>query len=707
MARSDLGELEQLREHAQLLIAIQNKLFEQVEKGSITDDISQGSPDEIMPRIFAIESALVPLGALSMVSSLLRDESSGYSRLEENIQRDSKLQDLSIDFLRGKDRARWFTKLYQQYGKEILSFVEAIQKTQVVPKPYGKFVDFDMEVWALACLLDFKDVFFQRQIDSNIAKQQEFEKKIDGLVSNRLDDFDFAREGRGGINSVSRVGWYGSMASMERLSELQTKRAQQHGLVQDHPNVAKALKRTGGWDALIEELANHDAIAETVLLSTRSVCAFVVLAHDVLALRKGEEGGGAVSTFFDNIEKDVLRTDGFAAFCLGRLRKYKQIPRLPLEEIDPFIHLTGILAFALSRGYFSPNDNKNEIRATLKEFDFNNRGEIIDAIMDKFRDVGDLLVRGDSEMYDQENRFVATADLARLYTDDGALKLLRSVEDKAAIGDDNDRDDHSFQFVVSLPIAIKALAQLSIDERLDRMTAVHHDQWTQLTFAPWLERVEQLGERLVGAMSELNVHRAGNVAWGVWKGKHDWSVTAAVVDALGLWCAALACRYALTERIGQGPDVSNEFSTEDQKVVAAFFGLLKQHTAPKPAAEGNGANDESLEWIRILRQVSSAALNFEPRDNGADPSKSLGLENIFRVVAMIQHIRRELGTPLEVVVPTVRGLIKQVLETKKKMDTSDMFVELCLRIRKEFPKAFSEPEPAKSKTQGHTVEYQA
>src|SRR5689334_5243714 len=99
------SEWEQLRRYAQILHRIQDKLFEQIDDNKITDDVAEaeGAANEPMVRIFAIESALVSLGALSSVSTRLRTDSK-YFKLEEDIQYDEVLRDLSIDFLRGKTR---------------------------------------------------------------------------------------------------------------------------------------------------------------------------------------------------------------------------------------------------------------------------------------------------------------------------------------------------------------------------------------------------------------------------------------------------------------------------------------------------------------------------------------------------------------------------------------------------------------------------
>jgi hypothetical protein len=716
MARSKSNEWEQLKEHARLLRSIQTKLFEQVDKGVITDDIadSKEAANEIMPRVYAIESALVSLGSISSVSNSLR-EGAGYVKLEDDIQDDVVLRDLSIDYLRDKERTKRFARLFKEHAVDVLTFVENIEKTPITPKPYGGFVDFDMEVWALACLIDIKDVFFRRRIDTRIAEDnKELEKRIETVVSSRLEQI--RQEATDGINKNVRVGWYGSMTAMKSIRELLPNKKIQRDL-EKQKNLSAALQGVGGsWEALLGKILNHRAVVETILLSTRAVCAFVAIAQDVLvSSRVGNKGGEDVSQTFKDIENDVLRNEAFAQFCLSQLAQYRQTRRLPLEDVDPFIHLTGILAFSLSRGYFSAPDGKakGELRESLQR-DFKDRNEIVVTMLDKYeRDVVDLLIKDDSDLYREKNIFVATSDLARLYDEDGNLKSLRTIEDKAEIGG-ADLDHHTFVYVVALPIAVKALAQLSIGERLNRMAAVNHEHWGELEgeFADWLPRVDALGETLVAAMSRLNIKRSadGNTAWGVWEGQHDWSVTAAVVDALGLWCGALACRAAFNAQTGlairppeKDPDRDpvGPFPASDSRIVAEFFDLVSRRTTPPEREESNGGDNEALlEWLGILRRVSSPALNFEPRSFGSDTertsSKSLGLENAFKVVALVQYIRQQMNEPLDELVPTVCEHITEVLKLEK-AGPDVMFNDLCGRIRSSYPGAFPNQPPQKAK----------
>ena len=544
-----------------------------------------------------------------------------------------------------------------------------------------------MEIWVLACLLDFKDVFFSRGISAEIAEERDFEKRIDDLVTNRLADF--ARE----RNPISRVGWYGSMRVMKSISDLIDDIKRQQRELKQNPGLTIALEDVEDkkWESLIQELIKHDAIAETILLSTRAVCAFVVLAHDVLTFQKA---AGDVSTYFDAIEQRILKSDDFAAFCLERLKKYTEPSRLIEEDIDAFIHLTGILAFALSKGYFSPqgSDDKNKLRENLKEkFGFENRQAIIGAIVERFSDVNQVLTSRKSKFYDKENWFVATANLQKLYEDDGKMKTLRKLQEKEAIG-----EDYSFKFLVALPIAVKAMAQLSIDERLDRMAGLSHDRWGELEFAPWLTRVEDLGDELVNAMLDIHIQRSGNTAWGVWKGAHDWTVTAAVVDALSLWCAALACRYALNEQTGivtRRTSGTEGIPREDQEVVAAFFGLLKKHTTPSPVEAANSADRDSLEWLNILWRLSGPsgpALNFDTKNSGRP---FLGLDNAAKVAALIKHIR-DAGEDRGDVVKEVCGLIRKTLgQGKSDATQAALYAALYKSIVEKFPRAFSDIAP--------------
>jgi hypothetical protein len=342
---------------------------------------------------------------------------------------------------------------------------------------------------------------------------------------------------------------------------------------------------------------------------------------------------------------------------------------------------------------------KDKFRDSIEKHGYKDRADVINALLLAYENtVWGYLSRTEGELYRSKNRFITTHDLARIYDNEGKLRPLVTSKEKLEIGNDADRNYHSFEYVLTLPIAIKALAQLSYSERLSRFEATKLEKWSELQFPAWLPKVETLAEDLVEVMLKVHVRNdKGTLFWGVWQDEHDWSVTAAVVDALSLWCGSLACRWAYNEHTGKvegdGPEGTDAV---ERKVVAEFFNLLRAKTSgsQQPRARAEPLDEETkeiVEWLRTLRKLTSMALNFRSANASSDPEKEgLELEHVFMLADMVGQVKYTLGP--SAADSELFGHVGKILEDamRTRASSGERFGNVRMKIIEKYPTAFPE-----------------
>lgn len=689
MSNYQSSEWKKLCEYGSWLVDVQRKAFKQIEAGTISDGFATGKPDEVMARVYALESIFLSLGMIKEVGRELAKPEVGYPRLDDQLASDRNL--LALSSFRG-DTPRRLREAYQKFALEIVTFAEKMGKTNAKPAPYAGFFDFDMEVWVLTCLLDIKDVYFgDDPVDKAIAGQRELVGRIDAVIADRIDAFRRAQSED--ISDLGLVGWYGSVGTM---SDLQQKSAisalaQSEGgrlaLTRMRKKDSKATNQT-----LFRSVLTRPEVIDTTLLSTRAVCTFVVVGKEIYdKIPAVEEVEKASKSFaleaFEDFERKRMESEEFGHFCLAQLKRFAASP-LTLENIDGYVHLCGILSFALSRGYFFADSDGEKLREELSGFGFATRTDIINSMVTKLRQEGKKLLLDASQ---QENYFVATADLRLLLNDDGTDRDLKDPAQRERIEPRldgasevaNDQRRHTFVYLVVLPIAVKALAQLATEERR-RISKVAHDKWSEVTFPPWIEDVEKLGDDLVEQMIKQSLRRSETgEAFGEWKGEHDWSVTAAIVEALNVWCVALAYRTAWKESQQVEParqiiDGDRPGLSSDQEAFERFLTVLQRH-ATAPQGNGGASVGQGLQYLPIVDALMVSCLGYYPHDTGMNRT-SLGIEMLFKIAMYVQHKSKQ--TPLQLVIDIAKKKIDAEMRKVKTeiVDPETRFADICKQI---------------------------
>ncbi len=722
--------MDELKRHARTMKGVQATLLAQAEgdKLKVSDyEIDRdNAQDAIMPRIFALDSALIPFSAVTPISRRLEKDAK-FVDLAASLRRDRDIRDLLS--VSSSDTGRRILELSRDRLDETLTFIEnAVKGNSAVPAPYGTFVDFDMLVWALGYVLDLKTTLSQ----SNTAKSQSTDSdetiRIETLVKEGLAAL-IQRGQEGLASSELRHGWYASLETMESLFEQRGTfkgTAGKDRISNRKDNLSKAFVRhQQKLDPLLLEIVDSPAFVESIFVATRAICVFVSIAKEVAEEAERESGVASetsLSAYFTDLETEVFRQDSFGQFCLTQLKKYtldRQGRPLPLDHYDPFIHLTGILAFALAEGYFSPTDDDGKpmtesLRPKFVEIGFANRTAIIDAIVDTFEGpliqaLGDQL----NPINIEENRFVATAELHRLFDGDGNLMLLDNVQKKSGIERDPndksptaylDRRNHSFTYLVALPIALKGLAQMVREELMSRLLETPSTEWkTAAAKLPnWVGRVETMCGKLVKTLYDVNINKEGDKRIGVWKGKPSWSVTAAVVDALSVWMGVLTCRVAIELASGEAEETLTEgidFPSSDIGVVKDFFSLLTKYTSPPPAPpvqtqpESPAVEPSLLQWLNSIKTVADVGIFYNPSSN-AGFTTTLGPEQVLKTVKLIKFISdrmKDETTYAEVEEYVCTKLIKDLrkeVRASGKMTVESVFQTLENRLKEKYPTAF-------------------
>ncbi len=673
--------LDQLRRHARTLLDIRAHVFGQLAQGGFEDafvlsqlPVAADRRRALMPVAWAVEAATLPLGVLGDVVKDLADLGE-FGQAREFVANDATLRQFAINVLRDSDRERkQFIRLFEFAFEPLLANLVAPAEDRLAP--YGGHDVLDLHAWRLAALVDLDDVFFMRSapIDDDARKRH---LKLHTVFADKLRQSLKELRGlvqlKGFPESTNLRGWYASPSAMRALDRV-TEEDVADAIRARVPGITAPAMETAEWAAILLSILNHQAIIDTTLVSTRaaiSVLAVAKATYSEATFRESDDKNfraqiSAICGDFGFIETNLFRSDVFARFILGQFDRVTKPDLLALQDYDTFIHLVGILAAALSHGYFCPGSERETFRASASVGVFTNRTAVIRRILKHLQGGTKAELSNMSGFLNTENWFVSTTDPAVLFDEtEGTLRALATPDERKQLG-----NAHVFQFVLALPLVVKALAELCLQERMFMMTTTKATGWSTIDWSAvgWLAEVESVGAELVAAMTERMVSGTDAGRFATFGGGYDLAATAAVVDALALWSAGLLCRAALNgEMVAQdepsrtgGVSVGDgEVSPEDQKVVADFFRLLKRHAQPKPALADLPSKDagatggpgrgpvvgaESLDlFITTARQCYKffrPKYDWKRRERDA---KQPTVEQVLQVVALIEHVQK--GVP--------------------------------------------------------------
>lgn len=703
---------QQLGEHTDTLLAIRNSLFGQFERdGYFSDELVAKQPADkrptlLAPLAFGAEGVVIPLGLFSYIARVL-DEEQGYQRLKQVMMAsDSVLARFTIEAVKNTKEAKRFSDLFQKAFPLLCKFSFEAADSQLAP--YAEQDVLDLDCWILAALVDLDDLFFMgsSDFDRKVSRtqRQHHERAID-VLSNALGELQVLLN----LNypsGLNRRGWFGNLDIMNALGDLPTRATEQKSLREKLHGLPAGGKRDD-WLAFVEKVLSHPNIVETTLVTTRAVLTFIVVAES--AYREQTDGAepstdtlGPLLDFFDTAGNEIFRGKPFAAFVLREFTRLANLELIPPEDYDAFIHTIGILSFAVTRGYFAEGDDPEQFREDVRKL-VPSRTELVNGILTAIEGSFEGALVKSGSFVEDPNWFVATKDWALLF-DDAVTPLVRSTP----VAKSELTDKHSFQFILALPLVVKALANISFEERLRLMRKRPAEEWRRIGWPPWLARVDAMADRLTRAMVSKHLRAEESGLIGVSKGAVDLCVTAGVVDALSLWCAALMLKSVADGELepedeGPGPTGTtlDGLAAEDIAAVTGFFHLLRRWTGG-PATEATAPETDQIEtlpvgmlpseneWFHVLWQVLYACFDVLRDDykwsSDARPATTrIEFPQVLELVGQIRFLQRWAPEGAgDGIVRRVLDLLRAML-VDAKTEFPAILIELRGRLRQEYP----------------------
>ncbi len=707
MANNSTKIFETLLMCVKIITGIQGQISRQIRsKDGLSDTLIKLSSEAVknnayMPKVFAIESVLIPLGFLNNLAIQLADGKADHGYLRDTIISNPDMQQLSLTILQKKtENKKRYKELYDYCVPGVVNAVRDIDADKNAPKPYNAFNILDLETWLLASLIDIFDAYFGADpLNKEIAKDNEAREQIVNALVERLENISTGTEV--GINKeFGKRGWYASTQIVEQLNKY------------SKALVRRSAKKTNeylpedgdidAWNNLIEGMLVLPAVIESTLVTTRAVCALLVVGKEVFAEggfeAEVEDDARLIRNAFANAEKEVLRSEHFLQFVFGLLEKFKSIDSIDAKDFDQFIHLTALLAFAFKGGYFLDDQdlgNVDKLNEVATNAGFPDRASVMAVIKKHLVWKSGLrseLVRTDEgAVLNKLTYFLATGDLTVLVDENtGDFIPFANPTEKEAFS-----PKHKFSYNLALPLIVKAMAQISLDERFRLMVSTHHEEWPDISWPEqWLFEIEESADYYAESMIENYVQqRDGNVV-GICanSGEPDLSLTAAVVDALSIWVGSLALRNALEQVVGSisSPSVVAQPVDSDHAVVDQFFQLLKRRTTPDK--QDTDHQRRSRVFWHILREsfIDDALITDQKAEIASEPNIFV----LFVCVDLAMHIinvgeKRSLGYAEKQVCDEISILLRKEGATDKSSAGSS-FPTIREAIVGKYPGAFSE-----------------
>ncbi|MES9903158.1 MAG: hypothetical protein ABW168_10850, partial [Sedimenticola sp.] len=504
MANNSTKIFEKLLMCAKIIGGIQGQISRQISSNDgLTDDLIESSPEAdkksaYMPKVFAIESVLIPLGFLNNLATQLADGKACHGYFQNELLENPGMQVLSHTILKTKmETKKTYKDLYDYCVPGIVNAVQNIDVDKNAPEPYNSFNILDLETWLLASLIDIFDTYFGADpLSEEIANDNKAREQIVNALVERLENISTGTDV--GINKeFGKRGWYASTQIVGQLNKYskslvrrRAKKANKH-LPEDEDIDA--------WDNLIEEVLALPAVIESTLVTTRAVCALLVVGKEVFAEgdfeAEVEDDARVIRNAFASAEKEVLCSEHFLQFVFGLLEKFKSIDLIDAKDFDQFIHLTSLLAFAFKGGYFLDDQepgNVDKLNAVATNAGFPDRASVMAVIkkhlVQKTGLRNELVRIGEDAVLDKLTYFLATGDLTVLVDKNtGDFIPFTSPKDKEAFP-----SEHKFSYNLALPLIVKAMAQISLDERFRLMASTYHEEWSDICWPEeWLFEIEE------------------------------------------------------------------------------------------------------------------------------------------------------------------------------------------------------------------------
>jgi len=661
----------QVGEHASTLLAIRDTLFDQLERdGYFSDSLvadrrlpSKENARLLAPLAFGVEGALIPLGLFSYTAALLKER--GYLKLSDLMIEDPALKRFAVDKLKNTPEAMRFARLFESAFGLLSSFDFA--RGREFAAPYADQDVLDIDCWILAALVDLDDLFFMGSpfIPSVRIEQKKQHDKALQVLSQALGRMQRVAKFTNYPDELNRRGWFGNLEIMEALDNLPYDGPARTALQEKLPDFP-GIPTPDDWKRVFQTILTHRNIVETTLVTTRAVLMFSVVAEATYRELGGDSASDAKALapllqFFDTTTNEIFRNDTFAEFVLTEFSRIAAFPVIPAEDYDIFIHAIGILSFAVTRGFFSEVGDVDQFREVPRRL-VRDRSDLVGRLLNAIEGGFEGALVKENSFVESPNWFVATKDWSLLFGPDGKPAIRYTPDDKKSLGE-GDR----FQFILALPLVVKALANISYEERQRVLRTVKPEDWKAYAWPTWLSRVDILAEKLARAMVTKHVKTDGASRIGFSRDAAvDLSVTAGVVDALSLWCAALMLRAVAdgeleSESIVVPPsfDPFIGLTADDIAAVGGFFQLLKRWTGPPTQGfEGNGRETAEepaattpihaaeADFFHVLWQVMQACYGvldggFDWEKGTAQTARSCSFQEFVQVVGLVRHLQRQ------------------------------------------------------------------
>lgn len=728
---------DQLEKHIATLVQIREAMLQHFgEQKGFTDALidleAKANPDlrksALMPLAWGAESIVIPFGLLQGLGADLAGEVPDYGVVQAAFKDpESFLFSMSLPSV-----VEDSTKLAQlEQLVELVAVPLADTLTKPGPAgvaPYAERDVLDLHMWRLAALIDLDELFFlgDQPPSEAIRKEQAkvHEACIFAIVNSlgdidRISNYDWP-------GSCNLHGWYADPATMASLDKLIDKAEDGHRLPLSMLDFTPADTSPEHWGPVLEKLTSHQAVVETTLVTTRAVCSVLPVAKDVFQnWLDAQTGPGATKNekklrmfvkkildMFSGIEDKVFRDPAFGRFLLNRFIDVAGAGTVSLEHYDQFVHLVGILGFALSKGYLAGDGDKHELRPDLARDGYRDRNDVIQRIMAILKgSFGDQLCDVSSEFNLQETWFVTTDDLTVLFEDDdeGTPKVWATPAERVEKLPTAAR----FRFGAGLPLIIKALSNLAFETLRDFLTSHAHGDWkakAESGLPTWLDDVLSTNEKLVDAMLKMLYPNADG--WCVFEGGRDLNATASTVDALSMWCGVLLCRAALEGELEEKTPLRPLQPDPDYEIFQNFLTLLRRHTGSKPS----GLPDSTVEppepqlaeyddWLTVVYRVVHATYSWPLGDydwatrlkkpasvadpRGPDAPGPPSFAEIVQIVSLVQHVRARCGQDRDqTLMAIIEWLDAHMRNWPGGNQFSGVFKPLLKFLGEKYPKAF-------------------
>jgi len=702
----NLNHFTALKENLKILLKIRNQLFNKLhKKGGFYDEFTKNElKDEskfkksMMLLAFGVEGIIIPIGLFTDIAEELAKN--GYTPIKKSMISDEHMKQFTIDYLRIgiDDELQKLKDLFEVAYKPLTDTLLKPEKETLQPYATRDFLD--LQVWRLAALVDMDDLFFMANpLDEGLKRQKQplHDAFMENLVVvlNKLKQLSRFKL----PDQINFRGWYGDIEIMKKIDDACNDDLEKRDL--------KRNFKLDNVEEFVKKILNSHSIVETTIETTRAVTVFTAIAQEVykkskmsLAADEISQGETETAEFFEMLESAIFRNENFGKFILNTFDQLTS-QRLQEHQFDTFIHLIGIIAFCFTRGYFSDIEGRNiRNEANEKERDsfkdnlrterFSSRSEVINSLLTHVSSIAAEFNNKNSFIY-EETRFVATSDwnvLSKLIEKDSL-----GPQEKEELG-----DQHTYRYIAGLPLIVKALAQISFEERFFQMSRVPQSKWENIQWPDWLEKLEKQNTELTGYMIDYQImtNEDKSEAYGIWKDGEDISITASVVDALSLWCGSLMCRSALNDEFGKPTTTTTPVlpQDEDQEIVWRYLNLLKRYTGHQAERREHVTRD-SDEWIDVFFTVVKDLFSFTDSDDKwltsdkNDNVFELSFHEIIKIVALIRHIQRlcpedERDEIIPKLMPEIRGLVRE----GGKSTFPKIFQEILKKVKSRFGKDF-------------------